>query len=348
MKIVFLILMLLLGIGIFYSYETYETPINIDEELQKVGTKEYFETNIQNFLLQGDMESAQEYSELASKINISLSKQIEKDLSQKNEKNLITMVSENGKDIYQGFVNGKMENQKQFYASIASDMTVVGDIRDFYKEGLNYINNEPYSEWILGLSAVGIGLSAGQIMAFRGSKSLDASVTTSLKMGSSVLKISIKTGKLSKEFLEVLKEKISKTVDFQILKNEVDFKSIASAEKSLKSINKAFDLSHIKGITQSVDTIKTNTSIYETTKLLEYVKSEQDLKKLADISSKYKNNTKTIFKVLGKGILKATKLAVKISAWLIFQIIGFIISLLGFLFSRYLISFVRKENKKLL
>lgn len=344
-KIIFGILVLFFTVGILNSYESEEIPVDINEQLKKVATKEFLETSIQNAIISNNKEEASNYLELAKYLNLSLNSQIIDSLHPSQEKDFVTVVKEKSINGYQGFILGKTDNEEQFYSAIASDFTVIGDAKDFYKEGSNYINGKPYDDIILGLSAIGLGLTASQFLTM--------GATTPLKVGSSVLKVTAKSGKLSKEFLEVLSQKITKTVDFQLLKKEVDFSSIDSIQKSFKKTTNAFDFSHMRGLTKNLDTIKTNTSLYDTTKLLQYIDTEKDLEKMALITEKYKKSSKTVIKVLGKNILKATKTIIKYSMLFIFELLGLILSLFGFfctsLFSNIFIrlfknNFIKKDN----
>lgn len=324
-KILSIFLFLFFTIGIFYTYETEQIPVDIDEQLRKIATKEFLESSIQNSIASNNKEEAQDYFELANNLNVILNPQIKDSLQPSQEKDTLDKLKDKSKNLYQGFILGKTDNEEQFYSSIASDFTVIGDARDFYKEGTNYIDGKSYDKVVLGLSAVGLGLTASQFVTF--------GTSTPLKVGSSVLKVTAKSGRLSKEFLEVLSQKISKTVDLQMLKKEVDFSSIDSIQKSFKKTSNAFDFSHMRGLTKNLDTIKTNTSLYDTTKLLQYVDTEKDLEKMVSITEKYKKSSKTVMKVLGKDILKATKTIVKYSALLISELLGLLLSLFGLLFS---------------
>lgn len=327
MKLIFFILIIAFSMGIYYSFDTSKVPVDIDEELKKVATKEYFEDLIKKDISSNNFQNAQELVALSNSLNISLDKQITSNLAQNENRDYLDVSLEKGKNIVQGFLFGKTENEEQFYSSIASDFTLVGDTRDFFKEGSNYMDNKPYDEMVLGLSAIGLGLSASQV--------LTAGASTPLKVGSSILKVTAKSGKLSKQFLEVLSQKISKTVDFKALKTQIDFSSLDSVTKSFNKMGNVFDFSHIKGIAKDLDLIQKNTSIYDTTKLLQYVDDEKDLQKLAQITEKYKQNSKAVMQILGKGILKATKTVIKYSYLFIFAILGMIFSLLGFLFSGF-------------
>lgn len=336
-KMIFLIFTIIFSVGIFNSYEFELVPVDIDEELKKVATKEYFENSIRNAISSNSIEDAQNYYDLANYLNVGLNSQIINSLESSKNKSFVDSSFEKGNNIIQGFVLGKTENEEQFISSVVSDFTVVGDIRDFSSEFTSYVNEKPYNQLILGLSAVGIGLSASQLIT--------VGVTTPLKFTSTVLKVTAKSGKLSKEFLKVLVEKLSKTVDFKVLKKEMDLSSPETIQKSFSKVGNAFDISHIKGISKDLNAVRNNTSIYDSTRLLQYVDTEKDLQRVAQITEKYKKSTKTVMKILGKGILKATKTVVKYSSLLILEILGLLFSLIGLFFSSYLLKFIFSAKK---
>jgi ribosome recycling factor len=110
--------------------------------------------------------------------------------------------------------------------------------------------------------------------------------------------------------------------------------SIADAKKIIAG---SLDTKFIQKSFGKIDTIKKNTSTLDTIALLKYVDDPKDLQKVANVSKKYKKNTKAVFKVLGegviKGIVKGTEKVVKITSMLIAQAISLAVSAVLFLFT---------------
>ena len=206
--------------------------------------------------------------------------------------------------------------------SIASDLTLYGDLRDLKKEGTKYVDDEPYDAFILNISLIGIGLSASQL--------LSAGTTTPLKVGASVLKVAKKTGKLTKSFSKELSKRLSKTVDTKVLKT-LDFANVFKLKSTAKTIEKSIDLVPVKTLFKDVNIIKNHTSLTDTINLMKYVDTPKNLKSIGKISSTYKANTKGVFKVLGKGALRAGKSVVKFTTKLMWKLVGLVLSFLGFL-----------------
>lgn len=233
----------------------------------------------------------------------------------------------NTKEFTSGFLQGDSQSVLGMSGSIASDLTLYGDLRDLKKEGSKYIDDESYDAFILNISLVGIGLSASQLFS--------VGAATPLKVGASVLKVAKKTGKLTKPFTKVLSKRLSKTVDTKLLKT-LEFNSIFKLENTTKTIAKSVDLKPVKTLFKDVNLIKTNTSMVDTISLMKYVDTPKELKQIVKISNTYKANTKGVMKVLGKGALRAGKSVMKWTTRLIWGLIGLVTSFLGFVFMLFI------------
>jgi len=308
MKLLSLTLLLILSISIYLTYNKRYEPIDVDTRLKEVATKEYFETKIAELMEDKKSDELQDMVSLAKYLHIDVT------TSHMEEKKSLFSVKK-AKDIWSGFVYGKVDNETQFYSCIASDMTLVGDIRDFSIEGKKYLKDEDYDKFVLGLSSIGILLTATSYISF--------GTTSTMKVGTSTLKVAVKSEKLSKPFLKLISKKLSKTINYKEFKM-IDFSSVSAIKHSFLKIKNSFNLSYLQKLTTNINHLKNNTSLYKTTKLLKYVESEKDLKKLMKLSDTYKNNTLTVMKILGKTALNG----VKYSMIFLYQIGAFLLSFL--------------------
>ena len=256
------------------SYKTIDT----DSLLKEKVTKTYLVKKIDTALKKDNLDDAKIYINLAKMLHITLPSSLYERYNKQD--NLLHDL----KDLGHGFLTGDAKNSKQLAGAIASDFTVVGDIRDITKEGGKYLQNKPYDEFVLGISVVGVGLTLTTISS--------VGSTAPLKVGASVLKVAKRTGKLTKSFAKTIMTKLSKTYDKRLLK-KMDFKSI--------------NFEPIKPIFKNLNKIEKNTSYSDTLYLLKYIKDEKDLTKVTKLSQKYGKNTKAVLKVLGKSALKGAK-----------------------------------------
>jgi len=195
--------------------------------------------------------------------------------------------------IKEALANENIDDAKVY---LVSDFTVVGDLRDVYKEGSKYLFGEKYNEFLLDISLIGLAITASTYISFGAS--------APVKTGEAILKSAYKSGKLTKGFIKILDSKLAKSVDLKLLK-KVDFSSFGKMEKTTKAVLKSINPKPLKALLKTLGKIEKKTSISDTVKLLKYVKSEKDLSKVAKISSKYGKNTLGVFKVLGKNVLRA-------------------------------------------
>jgi len=321
-------------IGIDKNLKYEKTKPNLIEEVRAKVENNYLDKKIIEAINHEKFDDVEMYQNLADMVGINLTQQTLDLIASHNS--IAEKSWRNTKEFTSGFFTGTSKSAIGMSGTIASDMTVYGDLRDLKIEGTKYQKGEAYDKFILQLSLVGIGLSATQLIS--------VGVTTPLKVGVSIVKLAKKAGTLTKPFLKTLSKKLSKTVDIKILKS-VKF-SIFNLGDTTKTISKSVNFKPMSGILTDVNKIQRNSSIADTIGLLKYVESTKDLKKLGKISKQYKGNTKGILSVLGKTALRTGKLVIKYSVELIMMIIGFIFSMLGFFVTVSMRGFFKLPKKK--
>ena len=305
--VVAIILLSVLG-WLFYQNIEYKT-IDTDALLKQKATPSFLTNQIKTALQNDDIESAKEYKNLADFLHIKLPEKLIKEIDQKDT------ITKKISDFSKGFFYGSATNSVQLSGSITSDFTVVGDIRDIKNEGKKYLQNKPYDEFVLGMSVVGVALSASTYLSFGSS--------SPLKISASMLKTAKKTKSLTKGFTKTLIKQMDKTYDKRLFK-QMDFQDINSIKRALKSV----DITPLEKTLTKLSKVSQNTSLYDTLYLLKYVENEKDLSKVLKLSQKYKKNTKAVIKVLGKGALKGAKKSLVFTTKLLFiSVFIFILSI---------------------
>ena len=329
--LLFLISAIFFGWTFRYTYATKVQEPDIEKELKQVATQKYLNQKIKEALQEDRVDDAKTYIDLANFEKIPLDKEL---LSQLEEKETpIASALRGVKDFASGFISGKSENGASLGGSVVSDFTVVGDLRDTYKEGSKYLAGESYDKFLLNISLIGIAITASAYVSF--------GATAPVKTGEAVIKSAYKSGKLTKGFTKVLDKKLAQSVDLKLLK-KADFSSISKMKSSAKSIVKSINPKPLKGLLKELNTIKKNTSFSDSIKLLKYADNEKDLVKIAKVSAKYKKHTAGIFKVLGKRVLRAGKVVVKYTAKFILNIVGFLLSVIGFFVSLFVGAVIKR------
>ncbi len=321
LNLIVFIMMVISFLGIKHNYgKTFMEP-NIDKELKKVVTKNYIDKKIYNSLSNKNIEEALIYKNLATYLHIEVDPILIKILNQKTSP--LNSTIRDTKDFSYGFFTGNTSNTASLGGSITSDMTVIGDIRDIYKQTTNILEHKQYNKFTLGLSVIGVTLTATTIFSDGG--------TAPLKIETSILKSAEKSGKITKSFSKIISKQLDKTINLKILK-KIDYTDFKTLKASLNSAINQEELIKLEKLLSKLSNIKKQTSTIDTLKLLKYIDNEKDLTKIVKLSKKYKQNTIGVFKVLGKSALKSGKYVVKYTKKLITFIFLFITSLLWFLF----------------
>jgi len=319
---ILLIVIILLSVFIFKSYETETQESVIETELKKVATLSYLETKITESIEMKKSDDLEMYVNLSAYLNIDLSSEIESKIEKYNS--FFNKSWRNTKEFSKSFVTGESESTIGLAASTTSDMLVVGDLRDITIEGRKMSSGNSYDKVTLGLASLGVGMTVIQVASAGGG--------TPLKVGTSILKFARKAGKLTKSFSSLVTSKLTKSIDFNKL-GRIDFSKVSKIQEGFKSFSRTIDFSHTKKLFEKVSILKKNTSSLDTVSLLKYVDDQKDLKKMVKLSDKFGKNTKGVLKVLGKGVLKAGTKIIKYTTLLITQLISLFVSIVLFIFS---------------
>ncbi len=331
-KYILLFVSLVSLLALYFSYETKIVKLDVKKELKSIATKPYLEEKIIASINTENTDDLNMYLNIVDFLNIKLSDNIKIKIKEYNS--ILNTSLRNTKDFSKSFITGKSENSIGFAGSLASDLTLVGDIRDISKEGKKLVKGEKYDEFILGISVIGLGLSISQVFT--------AGSTTALKIGASTLKFAKKSGRITKSFAKIISSKLSKSMDFKLLK-KLDFTNFSRLRKSFSSFSKTINFTHTSKLFEKINRLRKNTSSFDSISLLKYIDKEKDLTKIVKLSNKFGKNTKGIVKILGKKIFKAGKVTIKYTSLFIFELMSFIISSVLFVLSFFVkISFFKR------
>jgi hypothetical protein len=231
----------------------------------------------------------------------------------------------------QGFIKGKGANVAGVAGSVVADFTVIGDARDLTREYGKYQKGENINELIVLLSGAGVGLTA---LTF-GTRGTAAPA----KVGASVIKVAVKTQRLTKRFQKHLLKLGRQVFDWSAFRRVIKHdKSISNIRRAAKQAYHPNAIQPLERISKQVNNIRKSTSTVDAVHLLKYIDSPKDLIQLEKVSLKYGTKTKGMMKLLGKGALRTVRVLQKTTKLLL----SLLSSLLSALFSLFLL-FTRKS-----
>ncbi|MEP9353848.1 hypothetical protein ABLE93_09640 [Xanthobacter sp. KR7-65] len=209
------------------------------------------------------------------------------------------------KDFGIGFVTGQPHDLAGLAGAAASDLMVFGDIRDGGREALKLARGEEADQLILGLSAVGIAITAGTY----------ATVGASLpvRMGISLVKVAKRTGRLSAGLLRTFTRAIRESVDFTALRRLASGGIPDGA--ALKSVVRTDRLGGVTRMLDDAARVQAKAGTRAALEGLKVAENGRDLSRVARLADAKGAQTLAILKTLGRGAIAITSLLFHLIWW---------------------------------
>jgi hypothetical protein len=211
-----------------------------------------------------------------------------------------------------GLIIGEPDDIVSLAGTALGDLFVFGDIRDMVREGSRYAQGKDVDHLIMGLSAVGIAITAGTY----------ASLGTGApaRVGLSLVKAARKTGRISARMAESVTRTLRSVVDGPALRKAIDGASAtnpaaaARAVREAVKIEKADDLFRL---TRNVGDVKAKAGTRAALDGLKISNSPREMARVAKLAEKEGSRTRAILKFLGRGAIALTVAAFDLSLWVL-------------------------------
>ncbi len=315
------------AIGVLYVAGV-QFPISEDEaihrELRHSATTEQLDARVNQALDKGDVDDATMYADIVKYMGRQLSPATQAKL----DAALTTgaTLARNTGQFATGFVTGEGASMAGMAGAFASDVTVVGDLRDIAGEGGKMIGGQPYSELVLGLSVLGVAATVATVATGGGG--------VVAKAGVSLLKIAERTGTLTVDFARELTRLVGRAVDTpelaRVLKT-TNLKDLHATEEAVTAYARSVKEAEIIPVFSRLTRLSETAGPSETVRLMRYVHSERDLDDIGAMSERLGKKTRGIIELTGKTTLRAFRTSLNIVQFLIERVLAFGAWLLGLL-----------------
>jgi hypothetical protein len=294
-----------LGIGIPIPFEE-----AVRRELNRTATPEELNARTIAALDRGDVDDAQSFAALAAELNRPLPAATLERLAAEQSPGRVA--ARTAGDFALGFATGNGEGAAGIAGSVISDFTVIGDLRDLGREGTKMALGEPYSQLILGLSAVGIAATAATVASGGGGAPIKASV--------SVLKAAFRAGAITAGFAADLGRKLAKAVDFSALDavvKKLDVTSPRTIAEAPAAIARTVHPEVFAAVASDVAAVQRTVGSADTVKLLRYVNSADDLAELPAFTARFGKASVAVASFTGRASLRVFKTTLRIADFLL-------------------------------
>tara|TARA_R110000868_G_scaffold72252_2_gene210865 strand:+ start:5201 stop:6253 length:1053 start_codon:yes stop_codon:yes gene_type:complete len=227
-----------------------------------------------------------------------------------NEKGLARTVARNTGSFFEGFISGEGNDTASFVGAVTSDLTVVGDVRDIGEEGTKLVKGEDYSQFVLGLSVVGLAATTATIATSGGA--LPA------RIGVSLLKVAKKAGTLTADFTRYMTRLIDEAVNFKKLGStlkSVDLANTSATRRAVTDYAGSISMAKLTPALGEIAALQKSVGPAESVRLLKYVNNGEDLARVTKMTGKLGTKTRGIAEITGKTSLRAFKTVGNFVLW---------------------------------
>jgi hypothetical protein len=220
-----------------------------------------------------------------------------------------------------GLITGEPDDMVGLAGTALGDLFVFGDIRDAVREGTRFASGQPTDELILGLSCVGLAITAGTYATL--------GIGTPARVGLSVVKAARKTGRIGARMADWLGRSLREVVDEAALKRAIGGVTLAEpviavrAAREAVKLEKTQDLARLVG---DVGRVQTRAGTRAALDGLKVAEGPRDMSRIAQLAEKYGNKTRAVLKLGGRAAIFLTASTFNLFTW----VLAAIMTLIGF------------------
>ena len=275
---------------------------------------------IEAALAANDADLASSYLELARDRHIAVPAELAARVDAAVERANSTMA--HVESFARGLVTGEPEDMTGLAGTALGDLFVFGDIRDAAREGSRYLSGQPVDELVLGLSVVGLGITAGTYASM--------GAATPARIGLSAAKAARRTGKMATGMADWIGRSLREIVDWSALKRAgSSITDPAAAVRAARQVVKAEKADGLMKLASDVGQVQTTAGTKAALDGLKLAQGPGDMARIAKLAEKKGSKTRAILKTLGRGAFLMTLATFNLAAW----ILGAILTVLGFIAS---------------
>ena len=288
-----------------------DDPVELaDRKLARTFNTEAATREIEAALAADDAELAQSFVELARDRNVAVAPELVARVDAAVAKAASALKT--AENFTRGLIVGEPDDLVSLAGTALGDLFVFGDIRDAVREGSRYAQGKEVDHLILGLSAVGIAVTAGTY----------ASMGTGApaRVGLSLVKAARKTGRISARMTEAIARTLRSVVDGPALRKAVDGASVASPAATVRAVREAVKIEKADDLfrlTRNVGEVQAKAGTRAALDGLKVSDSPREMARVAKLAEKQGGKTRAVLKFLGRGAIALTVAAFDLSLWVL-------------------------------
>jgi len=310
-----------LGLEAQSLLETADDPVAIaDRGLARAFDDTVAVHEIQAALDAADADLAQSFVDLAADQGVALPQELKQRVAAAVEQ--ANSASAAAGSFASGLITGEPKDMAGLAGTAFGDLFVFGDIRDAAREGSRYVRGENYDQLILGLSVVGIAITAGTYAT--------VGAATPARLGLTAVKAARKAGRLSTRMADWIGRSVRDVVDWSALKRAGT--SVTEPAVAVRAAREAVKVEKADGLVRlvsDVGRVQTKAGTQAALDGLKLAEGPREMSRIAVLAEKKGSKTRAILKTLGRGAILLSVASFNLAAW----VLGAILTLFGFVSS---------------
>jgi hypothetical protein len=229
------------------------------------------------------------------------------------------------KSFASGLITGEPDDLSGLAGTALGDLFVLGDIRDAVREGTRLATGQPVDELILGLSCVGLAVTAGTYAS--------VGAAAPARIGLTLVKAARKTGRIGSRMASWINRSVREVVDWTALQRAIRGASITEPAVAVRAAREAVKVEKAQGLVRlvgDVGSVQAKAGTQAALDALRLAEGPRDMSRLARLAAAKGGKTRAILKLAGRGAILLTMSTFNLAMWMfwgILTVFGFVSSL---------------------
>jgi hypothetical protein len=300
-----------------------DDPVELaDRELARKFDSPSAAREIEAALTAKDPDLARSFVELAQERNVALDPELVKKVEEARAASEST--SAKATAFARGFISGEPDDMVSLAGTALGDLFVFGDIRDAVREGSRWAAGEKVDHLILGLSAVGLAITAGTYATL--------GTGAPARVGLSLVKAAKKTGRLGTRLGDWMTRSMRNAIEWSSLRKTMAGASLTTPAVAVRGAREAVKVEKAGGLLtliKDVGRVQTKAGTQGALDALKLAETPKEMGRVAKLAEKQGGKTRAVLKFLGRGAIALTIAAFDLALW----IFGALLMIFGFVWS---------------
>jgi hypothetical protein len=269
-----------------------------------------------------DTDLARSFVELAQERNVALDPDLVKKVE--DARTAADTTSAKATAFARGFISGEPDDMVSLAGTALGDLFVFGDIRDAVREGSRWAAGEKVDHLVLGLSAVGLAITAGTYATL--------GTGAPARIGLSLVKAAKKTGRLGTRLGEWMTRSMRNAIEWSSLRKTMAGASLTAPAVAVRGAREAVKVEKAGGLLtliKDVGRVQTKAGTQGALDALKLAETPKEMGRVAKLAEKQGGKTRAVLKFLGRGAIALTIAAFDLALW----IFGALLMVFGFVWS---------------